>query len=305
MSGGMKLHKHKARRRVSMRSALLLTLGVCFFMGNYRLFASLNGTAWLSGGTLGLLIESALSVLVFGGAAYLGLCILDGDQTKLIPRATLSRPQILWLALAGAALTAPVSVCENLLYAVLGWGMPLPQRLGPYPPNNVLLRICKSALLVPAVEELFFRGYLDGALERYGKRRAAVVSALCFASVHMGGKGAAPMQWMLFAAMGLLFSALKMKTGSMIAPILVHGCYNLSLILIDFMGFGDWLSRLSFISCMVRIPVCLGLVYCLKRAWTARGTREKIKPMERLTKKETVLVVAALIAAFCAALVTA
>lgn len=301
MSGGLKLHKNKARRRVNMRSALLLTLSVCFLMGNYRLFASLNGSAWLTGGTLGLLIEAAFSVLVFGGAAYLGLCVLDGDQTKIIPRAALSRPQILWLALAGAALIAPVTLGENVLDSVLSTGVRVPQRLGPYPTHNVLLRMLKTALLVPALEELFFRGYLEGALERYGKTRAAVVSSLCFAAVHMGGKGAAPMQWLLFAAMGLLFSALRMKTGSMIAPILVHGCYNLSLILIDSMGFSDWLVRLSFISCMVRIPLCLGFVYCLKRAWTARGTRGKIGPMERLTKKETALIAAALLMAFAAA----
>ena len=306
MTGGLKLNKNKARRRVNMRSALLLTLGVCFMMGNFRLFASLNGWAWLSGGMMGPLLEAALSVLIFGGASYLGLCVLDGDQTKILPSGALSRAQILWLALLGAAMTAPASLYENVLHDVLGAsGMRVPQSMHPVMPNDILLRVFKSALLVPALEELFFRGYLEGALERYGKWRAAAVSALCFAAVHMGGKGAAPMQWTLYAAMGLLFSAVRIKTGSLLAPMLVHGCYNAALLLLGYMGFDDWFSRLSFVSCAVRIGICLGFVYCLKRAWTARGTREKLRPMEKLTKKEKALVGAALVAAFCAALFTA
>lgn len=305
MTGGLKLNKPKARRRVSMRSALLLTLGVCFLMGNYRLFASLNGMAWLSGGAMGPLLEAALSVLIFGGASYLGLYVLDGDQTKIIPRGTLSRAQILWLALLGAAMTAPASLFENVRQTVLGWGMRVPQAMHPVMPSYILLRIIKSALIVPVLEELFFRGYLEGALERYGKLRAAIVSALCFAAVHMGGKGAAPLQWLQFAAMGLLFSALRIKTGSLLAPMLVHGCYNGALLLLGCMGFDDWLTRLSFISCAVRAPMCLGFVYCLRRAWTARGTRGKLQPMEKMTKKEKALVIAAAAAAFAAALFTA
>ena len=305
MTGRLKLNKPKARRRVSMRSALLLTLGVCFLMGNYRLFASLNGMAWLSGGAMGPLLEAALSVLIFGGASYLGLYVLDGDQTKIIPRGSLSRAQILWLALLGAAMTAPASLFENVRQTVLGWGMRVPQAMHPVMPSYILLRIIKSALIVPVLEELFFRGYLEGALERYGRLRAAIVSALCFAAVHMGGKGAAPLQWLQFAAMGLLFSALRMKTGSLLAPMLVHGCYNAALLLLGCMGFDDWLTRLSFVSCAVRLPVCLVFVFALRRAWTARGTRGKLQPMEKLTKKEKALVIAAAAAAFAAALFTA
>ena len=305
MTGRLKLNKPKARRRVSMRSALLLTLGVCFLMGNYRLFASLNGMAWLSGGAMGPLLEAALSTLIFGGTSYLGLYVLDGDQTKIIPRGSLSRAQILWLALLGVAMTAPASLFENVRQTVLGWGMRVPQAMHPVMPSYILLRIIKSALIVPVLEELFFRGYLEGALERYGRLRAAIVSALCFAAVHMGGKGAAPLQWLQFAAMGLLFSALRMKTGSLLAPMLVHGCYNGALLLLGCMGFDDWLSRLSFISCAVRVPMCLGFVYCLRRAWTARGTRGKLQPMEKMTKKEKALVIAAAAAAFAAALFTA
>lgn len=307
MSGRLKLHKIKARRRVSVRSALLLTLGVCFFMGNYRLFASLNGAVGLLGdqALLGLMIETLFSVVIFGGASYLGLYVLDGDQTKVIPRGSLSRAQILWLALAGMALTAPVSLADNVLYDVFGWGMKLPQRMSPYLTAGMLLRMLKSALVVPVLEELFFRGYLEGALERYGKGRAAIVSALCFAAVHMGGKGGTPHQWIYYAAIGLLFSAVRMKTGSMLAPMLMHGCYNLSLMLFSFMGFSDWFSRLSFVSCTVRLAMFVGFMFCLRRAWTARGTREKLHPMERLTKKEKALVAAALIAALCVALFTA
>jgi len=305
MTGRLKLNKNKARRRVSMRSALLLTLGVCFLMGNFRWLASLNGMQSLFGGTMGVLSEAAFAVLIFGGAAYLGLCVLDGNQTKILPRGALSRAQILWLVFLGAAMTAPASLMENMLQGVLGRsGMRVPHPIYPYIPNDILLRVIKSALLVPVLEELFFRGYLEGALERYGKGRAAIVSALCFAAVHMGGKGSAPMQWLMYAAMGLLFSAVRMKTGSLLAPVLVHGCYNAALLLVGCMGFSDWMSRLSFVSVLVRVPVCVGFAFCLRKAWTAHGTREKLRPMEKLTKKEKALVAAALAAAFAVALFT-
>ena len=57
-----------ARRRVRMRSALLLTTGVCFAMALYRVLNSLNSTGFIwPTRVLGVLLEALVSLLVFGG----------------------------------------------------------------------------------------------------------------------------------------------------------------------------------------------------------------------------------------------
>ena len=159
-----------------------------------------------------------------------------------------------------------------------------------------LLTVCKSALLVPVLEEIFFRGYLLGALERFGRRRAAIVSALCFAFVHVGGKGGWAYIGLMYAAMGLLLAALRLRTDSLFAPLLVHACYNLSLILLSYMDLGWFFENLTLASCVLRLGLCAAFIYCLRRAWQARGASAQIKPMEKLTRKELAYVIAAILA---------
>jgi len=291
-----KLNITKARRRVQIRSALLLTLGVCFAMSVYRAMITLNGTGviWPSH-VPGLLLEILVTLLVFGGGAYLGLCMLDGNQTKMLPRGVLSRAQVLWLSFLGVLLAAPMTLGAELLDKIMHpqWSAAQPFGLAVSAPGVFLLTALKSALLVPVLEELFFRGYLLGALERFGKWRAALISALCFAAVHMGGKGGSEYVCVMYAAMGLLLAALRLRMTSLFAPILVHGCYNLTLIMLSRLGIGWFFENLTLISCVLRLGLCAAFVYCLRRAWQAHGAHEQIRPMEGLTKKEMSLVIAA------------
>lgn len=294
-----KLNIGKARRRVRMRSALLLTLGVCWVMAFYRLINTLNaaGAIWPTH-TFGLLLEAAVTVIAFGGGSYLGLCVLDGDQRKMLPRRVISQAQILWLSLLGALLAAPMTLGADLLSKILRpqWAVVQPFGLYPQAPGVFLLTVFKSALLVPVLEELFFRGYLLGALERFGRGRAAIVSALCFAFVHVGGKGGWEYIGLMHAAMGLLLAALRLRMGSLLAPMLVHACYNLTLILISYMGLSWFFENLTLFSCAMRLGLCSAFVYCLRRAWIARGVQAQMQPIEKLTKKELAFVIAAIIA---------
>ncbi|MBE5799634.1 MAG: CPBP family intramembrane metalloprotease [Clostridiales bacterium] len=298
-----KLNIVKARRRVRMRSALLLTLGVCFVMSIYRAMITLNGTGliWPTH-VFGLTLEVLVTLLAFGGGAYLGLCVLDGDQKKILPRGVLSRAQMLWLAFMGVLLVAPMSLGADVLDKIMHpqWPYAQPFALHVDAPGVFLLTLLKSALLVPVLEELFFRGYLLGALERFGKWRAALVSALCFAAVHMGGKGSSEYVCLMYAAMGLLLAALRLRTSSLLAPMLVHGCYNLTLIMLSSMGIGWLFENLTLFTCALRLGMCAAFVYCLRRAWLARGVNGQIGQMERLTKKELALVIAAGVAVLAA-----
>lgn len=295
-----KLNLVKARRRVRMRSALLLTLGVCFAMVLYRVLSTLSSMKGIWPTRVpGVLLEAAVSLLVFGGAAALGLCVLDGDQRKILPRAALSPAQTLWLTLTGVLLTAPMTLGVDVLEALLSWHGTVVQPivLQAQAPGVFLLTLLKSALLAPVLEELFFRGYLLHAMKRFGEPRAAAVSALCFALVHLGGT---PCAWVMYAAMGLLLAALTMRTGSLLAPMLVHAVYNLTLVLLNEMGLGWFFENLSLISCVLRLGMCAMFACCLRRVWTARGTAAQLRPMEKLTKKEWALVAAAAVLAVAA-----
>lgn len=295
-----KLNLVKARRRVRMRSALLLTLGVCFAMALYRVLSTLSSMKGIWPTRVpGVLLEAAVSLLVFGGAAALGLCVLDGDQRKILPRAALSPAQTLWLTLTGVLLAAPMTLGVDVLEALLSWHGTVvqPMVLQAQAPGVFLLTLLKSALLAPVLEELFFRGYLLHAMKRFGEPRAAAVSALCFALVHLGGT---PCAWVMYAAMGLLLAALTMRTGSLLAPMLVHAVYNLMLVLLSRMGLGWFFENLSLISCVLRLGMCAMFACCLRRVWTARGTAAQLRPMEKLTKKEWALVAAAAVLAVAA-----
>lgn len=295
-----KLNLVKARRRVRMRSALLLTLGACFAMALYRVLSTLSSMKGIWPTRVpGVLLEAAVSLLVFGGAAALGLCVLDGDQRKILPRAALSPAQTLWLTLTGVLLAAPMTLGVDVLEALLSWHGTVvqPMVLQAQAPGVFLLTLLKSALLAPVLEELFFRGYLLHAMKRFGEPRAAAVSALCFALVHLGGT---PCAWVMYAAMGLLLAALTMRTGSLLAPMLVHAVYNLMLVLLSRMGLGWFFENLSLISCVLRLGMCAMFACCLRRVWTARGTAAQLRPMEKLTKKEWALVAAAAVLAVAA-----
>lgn len=292
--------KPGARRRVRTRSALLLSAGVCLAMAWYRLLATLNSMGWLWNTRLpGLTVELAVTVLVFGSASHLGLCVLDGDQRKILPRAALSRAQALWLSLLGALAVSPMTLGADVLRSLAYGGSTAGVTFAVRAPGVFILLLVKSALLVPALEELFFRGYLLHALERFGSGRAAWVSALCFALAHTGGS---LQGWLLYTALGLLLAKITLKTGSLLAPVLVHGCYNLALIVLDYSGLGGLFAGLSLGSCALRLGLCLAFVYALRRALTARGAHAQVKPIGRLSRRDWALVAAAAALALVAAL---
>lgn len=295
----MRLRSTGARRRVRTRSALLLSAGVCLAMALYRLPATLNGGFRTQ--PFGLVLELAATALVFGGASHLGLRVLDGDQRKILPRAALSRAQVLWLSLLGALAVAPMTLGADVLRSVAYGGGTAGATFAVRAPGVFILDLLKSALLVPALEELFFRGYLLHALLRYGRGRAALVSALCFALAHMGG---APHAWLLYTAMGLLLSALTLRTGSLLAPVLVHGVYNLALIVLEYAGLGGLFAGLTLPSCALRLGLCLAFVYALRRALASRGAHAQVKPLGRLSRRDWALLIAAAVLALVAALLS-
>lgn len=76
-----------------------------------------------------------------------------------------------------------------------------------------------QAIVGPVIEELVFRGLLYKAWEeKWGWVIAMILSSAVFGAYHGGF-------WPAFVG-GLIYVALYRRTGSLLAPILVHGIYN-------------------------------------------------------------------------------
>ena len=278
-----KLNLVKARRRVRMRSALLLTLGAFALTALVRGLLSLPALAAVPRGAATLL-ETACTVLAFGGGAYLGLCVLDGDHRSIVPMRRLSRAQMRWLALLGVLAVCPMALISDLTDALRGMRAAGASQAAAA--NAALL--VKRVLIVPVCEELFFRGYLLPALSPQGRLRASVIVSLCFALMHGSALTA-------HAALGLLLCLLTIQTGSLLAPILVHAGCNLALTALGTLGLSGLLMGWSLPACIVKATGCAAFAAVLKRAVTARpaGGTFALWEGEGLTKRETALLASA------------
>lgn len=106
------------------------------------------------------------------------------------------------------------------------------------------LEFCAIQLVVVSLpEELFFRGMLLSLLaRRFPPRRAAitggigwalVLSSLAFAVIHLPREGDPRALATFFP--GLLFGWLRLRTGSLLAPTLVHAGSNILIRLLELM----------------------------------------------------------------------
>ena len=94
-----------------------------------------------------------------------------------------------------------------------------------YPFCREVARQIKTFLVIglgPFIEEIFFRGFVYGALKhRFGIRKAIFLSALFFSFLHTN-----PMGFFPILVLGLLLAYLYEKTGSLIPSITVHMLHN-------------------------------------------------------------------------------
>ncbi|MFA5500883.1 MAG: CPBP family intramembrane glutamic endopeptidase [Candidatus Omnitrophota bacterium] len=88
-----------------------------------------------------------------------------------------------------------------------------------------------AAILGPFIEELFFRGFMYGALKKYaGALWSAVITAAIFAALHTHIVGFFPI-----FALGILLAYLYEKTGTLVSSITVHITHNLSMLSLVFL----------------------------------------------------------------------
>ena len=165
---------------------------------------------------------------------------------------------------------------------------------------GVILLVGAVTALVGFGEELFFRGYLMGVFTRYGRGRAVVSSALLFSLAH-----GVDMAFLPRVLIGALLGDAMARTGSILAPMLLHGCYNIAIILINFSGASGLFTGYSMLSYAVRL---MGTALCwgaYARACRARATRVAAEiQIGRWKKKEIALLAAAVLATAAAVMTT-
>jgi membrane protease YdiL (CAAX protease family) len=90
-------------------------------------------------------------------------------------------------------------------------------------PEEILLFMLNAVLVVPLIEELFFRGFLYSFLKRFTSTWAAIIlSAGIFAFAHQNLGSVLPL-WLL----GVVLAVAYEHTGSLLLPMSIHGCFNL------------------------------------------------------------------------------
>ena len=104
--------------------------------------------------------------------------------------------------------------------------------------------------------------------------------------------------------MGLLLGVLTLRTGSVLAPLLVHMAYNAALVLLAACGLGALFSGLTPVSGLLRLIGCAGFAYALRRAFAAKGTRMAPDGALRLNVQELLYLLAAILAVAAAQLIS-
>ncbi len=193
----------------------------------------------LNGNDPWFLLASQLALWVgFGGAVI--VASRRHGTGSLTKDFGLSRPtgNDLWTGLAGGTISRlfPLLILVIIVVAGQGFGTPngtSPEVLGTTPSGltSWIVVILLSVVGAPIIEELFFRGLIQGAFtRRVGAVPAIFVTAVFFSLAHITSEGVfAPI--VLFPA-ALVLGYLRYKTGRLAAGMVAHAFFNASLFLL-------------------------------------------------------------------------
>lgn len=145
----------------------------------------------------------------------------------------------------------------------------------------IWLSVIVLAVIPAFVEEYVFRGLILGAYEKVDMRTAVLISSIFFALLHMSLAQAA---YGFFY--GCLFALVRLATGNMIYPVLMHFTFNVASVAVSYTGdifVSGWMVVMAFvvsligfvITCIIffkRHPVQLtGSTYIKRQMVTREG----------------------------------
>jgi membrane protease YdiL (CAAX protease family) len=186
-----------------------------------------------AGGLIGaigfqLITAGMVTAMVIGRVGlieWLGLKWSNGWQVLFIaPGAVFG----MWLFFGGLQVSGFMKWIESLGVETVQDTVKLLQESND--PVILTLMIVAAVIAAPICEEIVFRGYFYAASKRFaGPWAAGVCSALVFAAAH--GSVVALLPLFVF---GCLLALIYEMTGSILAPVAVHFCFNGATVLIQF-----------------------------------------------------------------------
>lgn len=200
---------------------------ICFGHGLFILLALGLATHWLPG---------------FFNARVIAAERFTADAAPFSMFLNLDKPLIgLWLLLAcpwllpevtarqaarttllALPLTAAICMCAAVALGVIGWAPKWPQ-------HSASVWMLNNLLLVTLTEELFFRAYLQGNLQRllHGLRHGTALAIALAAALFGLAHAAAGWQWMLLATLAGIGYGVAFRRGGLPAAVLTHFGLNL------------------------------------------------------------------------------
>lgn len=133
-----------------------------------------------------------------------------------------------------------------------------------WPPATTVAVIAANTFLVGISEELACRGVLyQGLLGRLGLRGAILVSTALFGVIHLlngfttGAFGAAAVQSITAFMSGIVFLAIRIRTGSLFPGMVLHGAWDCALVTLATTAATRAPEASTSASVMIALPLLL------------------------------------------------
>jgi uncharacterized protein len=185
----------------------------------------------------------ALSVLLTQGVSFGGVALLYltfRPERVRVPLRWPTTSDLRWIA-GGSALSLVALTVGLLGVSIFGLavGEHEIQGLGLDDPAIFILLIPLSLLLIGPVEELLFRGVVQGRLRQaFGAGAAITLAAVTFAALHvmaLSGPFAARFTTVAVLVLpSLVFGLAYERTGNIAVPAIIHGIYNATLLTLSY-----------------------------------------------------------------------
>lgn len=223
-----------------------------------------------------LFLNMALYVSYLAVPALL-VAVLSRRRQNPFPTKRVSVGNYAVALFGGMAMAVLANYLTNLIMSFLvEMGVPYPQfdETQSGTPVSLLLNLLSTAILPALLEEMVMRGYVLGALRRYGDKLAVVITAMLFGLIH-GNVLQLPFAFFL----GLVLGWLVVQTDSIWPAVLLHFGNNAMSVLLDYVeivvGSSSTATILTFFVFCVLGTAVLSAAFLSNR----RGKTDLLRPI--------------------------
>lgn len=211
-----------------------------FVVGAFVLALAVSeAVSWLAGwlftvgdaGTLSNLLVGVLALQVVGFGVVVGALVRRRQESwqSVLGVGAVTEWTVFYGTAVGLAMMVVASLATGL-FALLDIEAAESAGGTATDPLFYLVLFIVSTLVVVPMEEVFFRGFLQGQLEeRFHSAIAVAVASLCFVVVHTSvsvGSGGEPLAMGLFFSLGAVLGISYTLTDNLVVPIIGHALFN-------------------------------------------------------------------------------